>query len=223
MLKYCSLGSTTEQAARLRRAGLPAAAMKQAVSVANFRANHDGGQDQEQVERFRASLISLPRHEQINSYLGLFGSHERALPLWEATLREPATVFWRVFLRNWFVCDGIWPLRQLMLSTLRQRAGELSPIEFMEEPDRQFYDRLPSQVRVYRGCGRRRVRSLPWTTDRAVADKFARGGRFPQPPDPVIACAEIAKANLFFVSADRQENEVVLDPYSIKNLRLEPL
>ena len=43
------------------------------------------------------------------------------------------------------------------------------------------------------------------------------------PPDPVMACAEIAKANLFFVSADRQENEVVLDPYSIKNLRLEPL
>ena len=80
-----------------------------------------------------------------------------------------------------------------------------------------------AELRIYRGCGRRRVRSLPWTTDRAVADKFARGGRFPQPPDPVIACAEIAKANLFFVSADRQENEVVLDPYSIKNLRLEPL
>jgi hypothetical protein len=221
--KYCSLGSTTEQAARGRRAGLPAAAIKQVVSVANFRANHDGGHGQEQVERFRASLISLPRHEQINWYLGLFGSHERALPLWEATLGEPATVFWRVFLRNWWVCDGIWPLRRLMLSTLCQRAGELSPIEFMEEPDRQFYDRLPSQMPVYRGCGRRRVRSLPWTTDRVVADKFARGGRFPQPPDPVIACAEIAKANLLFVSANRQENEVVLDPYSIKNLRLEPL
>ena len=88
--------------------------IKQAVSVANFRANHEGGHDQEQVERFRASLISLPRHEQVNSYLGLFGSHERALPLWEATLCEPATVFWRVFLRNWCVCVELCSRRKLL-------------------------------------------------------------------------------------------------------------
>jgi hypothetical protein len=37
----------------------------------------------------------------------------------------------------------------------------------------------------------------------------------------VIACAEIAKADLFFVSADRKESEVILDPYLIKRLRLE--
>jgi hypothetical protein len=36
-----------------------------------------------------------------------------------------------------------------------------------------------------------------------------------------IACAEIAKADIFFVSTDRAESEVVLDPYSIKRLHLE--
>jgi len=108
-----------------------------------------------------------------------------------------------------------------MLSTLRQRKGELSPIGFMDPADRAFYDALPDRVTVFRGCGRRRVRALPWTTDRECAAYFARGGRFAPPPDPVIACGEIAKTNLFFVSTDREECEVVLDPYSVKGLRLE--
>ena len=74
---------------------------------------------------------------------------------------------------------------------------------------------------VYRGCGRRRVRGLPWTTDRAIAAKFAHGGRFPAPHDPVVASAVIAKADLFFVSAARKESEAILDPYAIKRLQLE--
>jgi hypothetical protein len=91
----------------------------------------------------------------------------------------------------------------------------------MEPLDRAFYDGLPDRVTVFRGCGRRRVRALPWTTDRQIAELFARGGRFSPPPDPVVASAEIAKADLFFVSTDRRESEVILDPYSVQRLRLE--
>jgi hypothetical protein len=65
------------------------------------------------------------------------------------------------------------------------------------------------------------VCGLPWTTDRERAAFFARGGRFTPPHDPVIARAEIAKADLFFVSTSRNESEVILDPYSITRPRLE--
>jgi hypothetical protein len=65
------------------------------------------------------------------------------------------------------------------------------------------------------------VRGLPWTTDRQIAERFARGGRFPPPPDPVVASAEIEKADLFFVSTDRKESEVILDPKLVQRLRLE--
>jgi hypothetical protein len=164
---------------------------------------------------------ALRRAEQISCDLALFGSHARSLALLNATYAEPADVFWRVFLENWNICDGLWSFRQKLLSTLRQRKAELSPIAFLRPPDRAFYDALPDRVPVFRGCGRRRVRGLPWTGNRKIAEFFARGGRFPQPPDPVIACAEIAKSDLFFVSADRKESEVVLDPYSITRLRLE--
>ncbi len=37
--------------------------------------------------------MAEPRAEQITSYLALFGSHERALPLWVQTADEPAEVF----------------------------------------------------------------------------------------------------------------------------------
>jgi hypothetical protein len=35
-----------------------------------------------------------------SGHLGRFGSHERALPLFEKTVDEPADVFWSVFLSD---------------------------------------------------------------------------------------------------------------------------
>jgi hypothetical protein len=178
-------------------------------------------EQEEQIEQFRADLIVQPRAEQITNYLGLFGSHERSVPLLEATYLEPPHVFWPVFLDNWCGCDGLWAQRKHMLPILRRRTAELSPIGLMNPLDRAFYEGLPDRVTVFRGCGRRRVRGLPWTTDRQIAERFARGGRFPPPPDPVVASAEIEKADLFFVSTDRKESEVILDPKLVQRLRLE--
>ena len=102
------------------------------------------------------------------------------------------------------------------------RAAELSPIMFMDADDRAFFDGLCEPVTVFRGCGKRHVRGMAWTTDPKIAEFFARGGRFPQPRDPVIATAEIDKSAVFFVTQSRNESEVVLDRYRVKRLRLEP-
>jgi hypothetical protein len=168
-------------------------------------------------------LVAQSRAAQITSYLTLFGSFERALPVFASTFDEPPDVFWTVFIENWNICDGFWSLRQDLLLTLRERKARLSPIGLMKPADRAFYDGLPEHVPVFRGCTRRRVRGLSWTTDRERAEFFARGSRFGPQPDPVIACAEIAKANLFFVSTARKEGEAVLDPYAIRRLRLEAI
>jgi hypothetical protein len=220
--KYRSFGSEATITANLRRQGVSAADIERIV--ANHRARVPTPSEREahrsRVEGFRHEIATLSRAEQIARYLGLFSSHERAIPLLESTIDEPADVFWQVFLENWNACDGLWQLRKILLDTLRRRKAQRSPIAFLNAEDRRFYDGLPDVVTVYRGCGRRRVRGLPWTTDRKIAAYFARGGRFPAPPDPVIACATIAKVDLFFVSTDRNESEVILDPYSIKRLKL---
>jgi len=218
--KYRTMGSEATLATNLRRQGLSATTIKKTIEDRRALVG-TANEQQEKVNRFRADLMLKSRAEQIKSYLWLFSSFDRSIALWEATVDESADIFWPVFLENWCICDGLWPMRQIMRSTLRCRVAELSPIGFLSPADRDFYDALPDRMTVLRGCSRRRVRGLPWTTDRERAEFFARGGRLGRQPDPVIACAEIAKADIFFVSTGRDESEVVLDPYSIKRLRLE--
>jgi hypothetical protein len=175
------------------------------------------------IESFRDSVTSLDGAERINQYLAWFGSHRRAFALWESTLDATPETFWRVVLENWNSCDSINPraFHKLLLDTFRDRLQQASPLDFMQAEDRDFFDNLPDPVTAFRGCARNGVRRMPWTTDLAVAEYFASGGRFPAPNDPVIAVAEIAKADVFFVQADRQERELVLDPYRVKRVRLD--
>ena len=219
--EYRSLGSETTYAANLRRYGFSAAAIKKAIAN---RCKHVGTESQceQRIECFRQEIIGLSRVEQIGRNLSLFGSHERASQLWASTAFEPPEVFWPVVLDGWNTCDGMLDLRTIMLDTFRRRAAQLSPIMFMDADDRAFFDGLREPVTVFRGCGKRHVRGMAWTTDRKIAEFFARGGRFPQPRDPVIATAEIEKSAVFFVTQSRNESEVVLDPYRVKRLRLEP-
>jgi hypothetical protein len=221
--KYRSLGSDATIAANLRRHGMSASLIKKAIADHRAHTRTDAAEREQSVERFRAKLIARPRAEQIISYLSLYGSHERAIPLWESTIDEPPDVFWPVVLDTWNMCDGMRALpRGLMLETFRFRAVALSPIKFMEVDDLAFFDRLPDPVTVFRGCGKRFVRGMAWTTDRSIAEFFASGGRFPTPHHPVIATAEIEKSAIFFCVTSRNESEIVLDPHRVKRLRLEP-
>ena len=171
----------------------------------------------------RAYLAPLSRVELIDRYLGMFDSSDRAYPLLYVTEDEPADVFWSVMIETWNECDDIWPLGDMMLSTLRRRRAELSPIALLKAADRDFYNALPDRVTIYRGCGRRRIRSLPWTTDREQAAFLTKGVSFGTPPDPVIAEARIDKAEIFFVSTTCDESEVVVDPYRLGRVKVEPL
>jgi hypothetical protein len=72
-------------------------------------------------------------------------------------------------------------------------------------------------VEVWRGTDRKRVRSIVWTQDRKVAERFATGMRGGSFPDPVIAHAFIPKEHVFLAyggdgDGNRSEAEIVLDP-----------
>jgi hypothetical protein len=216
--KYRDLGSDKHRRAKLRRLGLGASAI--ARELGQMRSEQIGQEGQ--VESYRANLLTQNRIDQLSSYLALFGSHERVAPLLEATCDEPVDIFWPVFIRWWDACDGTQAWRGVIIDTLRRRAAQHSAIEFLDAESRQFLDSLSSPLVAYRGCGRRQVRGLSWTTDHGIAEFFARGGRFPQPRDAVIAAAKIKKSDVFFVSTRRKESEVILDPYEIRQLKLTP-
>jgi len=180
----------------------------------------DAAAIEHRIKHFRQALIAKSRIDQISQYLELFSSTERIGALVKATLNESPDIFWRIVMDYWNVCDGTRAWRTIILDLLRVRSTECLAWQFLSDDDRRFFDTLSWPLTVYRGCGARYVRGISWTIDRTSAKKFALGGRFPPPKNPVVATASIDLAGVFFVSAWRKESEIVLDPYEIRGLRL---
>lgn len=128
----------------------------------------------------------------------------------------PREIFWPVFYDCWSRCDDTWHMQDYLIRALRHHAPAILP-----EDEQKVFDALPDQVRVYRGCSRTRIMSASWTTERTMAENFARGHRFIPVPDPVIATGMIAKSDIFLTNNQRKEDEVLLDPYKLRELSVE--
>ena len=131
----------------------------------------------------------------------------------------PPAIFWPAFMDSWCVCDATWLYRARILQAM---SAAKPALPFLASAERQFFEALPPQVQVFRGCSAPRVRAVAWTTDRAVAEDFARGHRGIRVPDPVVASAIIPKKHIFFVTDEREEKEIVLNPRRLRNIVVEP-
>lgn len=132
------------------------------------------------------------------------------------TTEQRPEVLWPVFLLWWTSCDATWdwrlPTLAVLRSLMRDSNGTDHPAEqWMEEADVEFYRSLPDEITLYRGCARKHVKGLAWSTDRKAAEIFAHGHRGIKVPDPVIAETIFPKEKVFAVFTNRNENEVVID------------
>ena len=93
--------------------------------------------------------------------------------------------------------------------------------EIILDEDREWWDALPDQLKIYRGCDKFRTDGLSWTVDRKVAEGFADGHRGVQATDPVIASAKIQKSDVWFATNERQEQEIVWNPED-KEIQITP-
>jgi hypothetical protein len=132
--------------------------------------------------------------------------------------RQPSRVFWPAFIEGWPNCDATWLCQRELLKLLRAHHAEDPGPGYLPGDCREFFDGLPDPVEVFRGCSRPRIQGASWTTNRAVAEGFARGHRGIRVPDPVIASAVIPKEVIFAAFTDRQESEIVLDPRRLAKL-----
>jgi hypothetical protein len=103
------------------------------------------------------------------------GSHGRLGWMLTLLAHEPPAAFWPVFMEWWDCCDATWPWREELLFHLRRRHAVAPGPEYLQGDARAFFDRLPDQIEVFRGCSRPRVRGVAWTTAREVAAGFAMG------------------------------------------------
>jgi hypothetical protein len=133
----------------------------------------------------RASLNDA--YERITACLSMENSEDRLPVLLDLTAKAPSPLFWLVFEHEWPTCDATWSFRDLLLTRLRRYAP--NPL-FKSPPDQT--------LTVWRGCDRDRVLGLSWTTDRKIAQGFARGHRGIRYPNPVVAYAEVTPSAVFF-------------------------
>jgi len=85
------------------------------------------------------------------------------------------------------------------------------------ENDKKGYDALPENITIYRGLQGKKAkcRGLSWTTDLEKAKWFAKRFAF----NGNIFQAEISKKDVFFFTDERNEAEVVTNPYKLKNIK----
>jgi hypothetical protein len=129
--------------------------------------------------------------------------------------RASPETFWKVFLERWTICDRTWEYTSRWLRQLQKASKKVSAYAYYDDASRTFFDSLPDDVVIYRGCSRERVGGISWTADKSIAEGFARGHRSIAVPNPVIVTARISKKDIFCVFVDRQESEVVCSPREI--------
>jgi hypothetical protein len=158
--------------------------------------------------------------EAITSRCHFCNSHERLMTMFMAMARgedpPPREIFWPVFCFHWSHCDDTWYLQHYLILALRNHAPAI-----LSDDEQKSFDALPDPVRVYRGCSRERIKGVSWTTERSMAENFARGHRHIPVPDPVIATGMIAKSAIFMTNKQRGEDEVLLDPDRLQELSVE--
>ena len=170
------------------------------------------------LARVRRALMKLDGDELVsglNGYLYMLSSEKRPAEMLLLLHGASPETFWKVFLTQWPSCDRTWEDTNSLIGQLRKASSKVSAYAYSDDASRAFYDNLPDDVHVYRGCSRERIDGIAWTTDKSIAAGFAHGHRGIEVLDPVIVTATIPKTDIFSVFDDRQESEVVCCPRQI--------
>lgn len=146
-------------------------------------------------------------------------SYQRPRALYRAMVNESDhRARLALFLEHWPMCDAPWDFRSYLARELRYTLMHVSLRDCLSEEAREWFDALPMQIDVFRGCQRGRERGLSWTRDIGVAVKFAQGMRCINHV-PTLMMATIPKQHVFGVFLDRNEREIVVDPRRLQRLR----
>lgn len=135
--------------------------------------------------------------------------------------------FWSVFSQIWSICDDTWEHRNQLRKEFLRFSGSGGFEGAVKHGSREepllSIDKYQFPLTVYRGCSVVRKRGFSWTTDRKVAEGFARGHRSIKVPYAGIASCTINRKIVLARMDDRGEHEVLLDYRRLPRLEFESL
>lgn len=158
-------------------------------------------------------------------YLGLFGSHERVFPFLSIHTRLTDDEYWRALGSVWI--NSEWshefrPLWDWLFLSNRNRAGSVA---MMDAAERERWDELPNEFRVYRGQQRRRDPiGYSWTLSHERAVWFANVGR-PRFTDAwlrgpgLVLSGLVCKSDALAYLNGRTEEEILIPVGKVRSIR----
>ncbi len=128
---------------------------------------------------------------------------------------EPEVV-WPVFHEVWNCCEPTWEHCDKLLEFLEKTEYSYDgkngcPRDYLSSADKEEFKTLPENIQIYRGCSLSKVYGFSWTTNRKIAEGFAKGYRSISVPDPVIASLLIPKSEVIGFYTSRKESEVFIN------------
>lgn len=181
------------------------------------------------MEALRADALRLRDWQ---GFLALFGSHERLCAFEQVSGDMDDAQFWANLRDVWsgaeFMAPDLDRWERLLFSS-RPCAGAAA---MMDAEERARLAKLPDRLTIYRGQQRETDRlGFSWTLNRERAAWFAstRGhdrlihlSRGTWRPGPgVVLCGSVRRASLLCFLADRGEDEVLVRPEHVQEIRFE--
>ncbi|MDE4303655.1 hypothetical protein PXK30_09440 [Phaeobacter gallaeciensis] len=149
-----------------------------------------------------------------------YGSHERVEPLLAIMQDMEPREALELFRDEWSGCDDTRAYTTHVVDTLEAISYDLDWRDVLTDDDRKKFDALPDQIMVWRGSDESTIKGACWSLDRKVAEKFARGHRMMCNPRPTLARAVVSKWDVLFFFTDRNESEVLLDPFDLPEMEI---
>lgn len=144
----------------------------------------------------------------VDYFISEVSSHERASVMFEKMSSSNAAEAVKWFVANWAGCDNFYHALDDIRDILE--AHKFRAEDLVLDEDREWWNSLPEELLVYRGCEEGREDRLSWTLDREVAKVFAKGHRGIGLNKPRIYEKTIKKSqDVFFATNLREEQEVV--------------
>ena len=121
--------------------------------------------------------------------------------------------------QNWNLVEFSNKDANMTVNQLLKLFKQAIPEKLMDADELKKFNKLPDKIKIYRGLtsyNKNNVRALSWTTKKSVAEWFAN--RFQQ-GDGIVYSATIDKKYVFAYFDGRNEDEVIVDPAKLEDLK----
>lgn len=127
---------------------------------------------------------------------------------------------YQLFKLVWPTCDVTGPNAKIAAEYLNDCLSEVQLAEYLSQKERQWFEALPDNIRVYRGSDTQTLVGLSWTTSKETALQFALGHRCIFNETPVLLSGFIRKHHVLMADNSRNEFELLTDFKMVSQIRV---